>query len=273
MNRRSFGRVALSSLIVSRMKRPTAKLGPIGIQLYTVRDVFAKNPEETLASLAAAGYQEVEFAGYYGQPAKAIRAMLDRTGLTAPSAHVDLKTMRSQWPEALAFAKEVGHRYLILAYLEKAERQTLDDYRGVAETLNQAAVAAKAVGIEVGYHNHDFEFMRIGGQLPYDLLLASTDVGLVKFEMDLYWVTKGAGDPLGYFAKYPGRFPLVHVKDMAKAATQDMVDVGTGRIDFKRIFANGALGGIKHYFVEHDQPKDPIEFARRAGRYLKTLEF
>jgi sugar phosphate isomerase/epimerase len=273
MNRRAFGEIAVSSVVAARLRPMATKLGPIGIQLYTVRDLFAKDPEATLTALGAAGYREVEFAGYQNLSAKAVKAMLTRAGLTAPSAHIDLTQIRTKWPATLEFAKEIGHRYLVLAYLDQADSKNLDDYRKAADALNLAATAAKAVGIEVAYHNHATEFVPMGGTLPYDVLLAATDRSLVKFEMDLYWVTKGGADPLDYFAKHPGRFPLVHVKDMAKAETKDMVDLGTGRIDFAKIFAHGAEAGIKHYFVEHDQPKDPLEFARRALTYLKALEY
>lgn len=275
MDRRTFSHAVVTSLAALRANHSGAatKLGPIGIQLYTVRDLFAKKPEATLNRLAQAGYREVEFAGYNKLPVKAIRGMLERNGLTAPSAHIDLTDIRTRWPAVLDFAKEVGHRYLVLAYLDRADRYALDSYRKVADLLNQAATAAKKVGIEVAYHNHDFEFIPIDGQTPYDVFLAACDRSLVKVEMDLYWMAKGGGDPLAYFAKYPGRFPMVHVKDMSQGAGQEMVDLGTGRIDFKGIFAKSAQAGITHYFVENDEPKDPMAFARSAATYLKRLEY
>lgn len=273
MDRRTFNGHVARALAAAGIRYPTAKLGPIGIQLYTVRDLFAKDPEGTLAGLAQAGYAEVEFAGYNKLSAAAVKGMLQRSGLDAPSAHVDLTDIRTKWQASLDFAKEVGHRYLVLAYLDRADRHALDSYRRVAEILNKAAREAKKVGITVAYHNHDFEFFPLEGQTPYDVFLSATDRTLVKLELDLYWATKGGADPLAYFAKWPGRFPMVHVKDMDKGITQAMVDLGTGRIDFKRIFAKAGAAGIKHFLVEHDYPKDPMAFARAAYVYLRGLEY
>jgi sugar phosphate isomerase/epimerase len=273
ITRRSFTEQSLAALGLTALPPTAEKLGTIGIQLYTVRDLLANNFEGTLASLAAAGYREVEFAGYHKLAPAVVRGILDRRGLAAPSAHVDMSDIRTRWPQTLDAAKEVGHKYLVLAYLDRPDRHSLDSYRRVAADLNKAAAAAKAVGIEVAYHNHDFEFAPIDGQVPYDVFLAETDRTLVKLELDLYWATKGGADPVAYFNKWPGRFPLVHIKDVSKDPTRSMVDLGTGRIDFKRIFQKARLAGIKHYFVEHDQPKDALVFARKAIAYLKNLEF
>jgi sugar phosphate isomerase/epimerase len=111
------------------------------------------------------------------------------------------------------------------------------------------------------------------GQVPYDVLLQSTDPNLVKLEIDLYWITKAGADPLDYFARWPGRVPLVHVKDMAAGPDQKWADVGQGRIDWKRIFAKRDQAGIKHFFVEHDQPPQPFEDIAASYGYLKNLEF
>ena len=121
----------------------------------------------------------------------------------------------------------IGHKYLVCAWINDEDR-SLDGYRKVGEEFTRAAETARKAGIEFAYHNHSYEFVPLSGQLPYDILLAASDPALVKFEMDLFWITKGGGDPLAYFAKYPGRFPLVHVKDMT--ADGRMVDVGRGRI-------------------------------------------
>src|SRR3989442_1446589 len=119
----------------------------------------------------------------------------------------------------------------------------------------------------------DFELARLGGRVPYDVLLAETDPKLVALELDLYWITKGGGKPLAYFARYPGRFHMVHVKDMDKTRARGFADVGRGVIDFKKIFARSAQAGIKHYFVEHDQPADPFASIEASFNYLKRLEF
>jgi sugar phosphate isomerase/epimerase len=175
------------------------------------------------------------------------------------------------WSQTLDEAARAGHDTVIVAWIPEERRRTLDEYRGWAERFNRAAQAAQAAGLRFAYHNHDFEFSRIDGQVPYDVLLAETDPALVAFEMDLFWVTKGGGDPLAYFASHPGRFALVHVKDLD--AGGQMVAVGQGRIDFAALFARSAQAGIRHYFVEHDQPADPFASIQASLEYLRRLEF
>lgn len=271
MQRRDFVAQASVTLALAgiRLDRVRAtKLQRVGIQLYTVRDLMAKDPERTLAALAAMGYQEVEFAGYGTKTPAEIKAMLARTGLTAPSAHIELSNLRNSWQTTLDHAADIGHRFLVLAGLP-AEERTLDHFRRHADLMTKAAETARTRNIRFAYHNHDFEFRPVDGKLPYDILADSTPPALVGFELDLYWITKAGADPLRYFAKWPGRFPMVHVKDMG--AKQAMVDIGAGTIDFRTIFARGA--GIEHYFVEHDDPKDSLAFAKRAANYLKNLSY
>jgi sugar phosphate isomerase/epimerase len=126
--------------------------------------------------------------------------------------------------------------------------------------------------MQLTYHNHAFEFAAVDGRVPYDILLERCDPRFVAFEMDLYWITKGGRDPLAYFARWPGRFPLVHVKDSAGAPEHRMVDVGDGRIPWPAIFARRQQAGIRHSFVEHDNPADPLTSVRRSYAYLRSLE-
>jgi sugar phosphate isomerase/epimerase len=175
-----------------------------------------------------------------------------------------------------------------MPYLDDATRAQPDIYKKVAETLNAAGAEAKKAGVQIAYHNHNFEFYPVNGQLPFDFLLATCDANLVKFEMDLCWIVAGGQDPLTYFAKYPGRFPLVHVKDLKKMPVReaadtgaiptsrvipDIADVGDGMIDWKRIFAKSAQAGIQHYIVEHDQPPSPFADIQRSYDYLSKLTF
>lgn len=246
------------------------KLGKIGIQLYTVRSLMSKEPEPTLAALAAIGYQEVELAGLYGMSAAGMRQMLDRHRLAAPSGHLALNDMRRDWAGALATAVALGQRYIVCASIDEHERQ-LSDYHRIAKELSHLGEDARRHGLQFAYHNHAYEFTPTDGQIPYDILLAETDPHQVQMEADLFWMTKGGGDPLHYFARYPGRFPMVHVKDMTSGGK--MVDVGQGAIDFRAIFAQSSRAGIQHYFVEHDEPPDPIADARTSYNYLRQLEF
>ena len=250
------------------------KLGPIGIELYTVRRELAKDVEGTLAKLAEIGYREVEFAGYPPGTGKSLRAILDRLKLTAPAGHVGLQAIRGEWDRSLEQAAEVGQQYVVVAFIPEEERRTADDWKRLAAAFNKAGERARAAGLTFGYHNHDFEFPPLDGAIPYDLLLAETDSRLVQLELDLYWITKGGRDPLAYFAKWPGRFPLVHVKDMDATPRRFFADVGKGTIDFKRVFRQAGQAGIKHYFYEQDEtPGSPFESAKVSYDYLRALTF
>jgi sugar phosphate isomerase/epimerase len=252
-----------------RWPETTDRLDPVGIQLYTLRRRMQEDVEGTLAAVAEIGYREVEFAGYFDRPPKRIRELLEANGLRAPAAHIGMPEPGDGWDRVLDAAAEIGHGYVVTPWIPESQR-TADGYRRFAELFNRAGMAARARGITFAYHNHDFEFVTLGDRLPFDLLLDETDPTLVQFELDLFWITKGGHDPLEYFGRYPGRFPLVHVKDMS--ADGAMVDVGQGEIDFARIFARAAQAGIRHYFVEHDNPADPLESARRSHAHLRDLD-
>ena len=273
-DRRSFMKTMGSVALAACLPRPTthARISKIGLQLYTVRDLMKQNVETTLAGVAAAGYAEVEFAGYFDKSPADIRAMLDRHGLVAPSVHTG-SIAPDDWAKALDAAHVVGHQYIVVPWIPEERRKTLDDWKRVAADFNRAAAAAQAAGIQFAYHNHDFEFPLVEGKIPYDVLLAETDPKLVQLEIDLYWITKGGQDPLAYFARWPGRVPLVHVKDSLGPPDHKMVDVGAGKIDWKRIFARSGQAGIKHYFVEHDQPANPLASIKASCDYLRRLEF
>lgn len=249
------------------------KLEAIGVQLYTVRRILEKDFEGTLARIAAIGFEEVEFFNYYGRSPQEVKAALARTGLRAPAAHVAAPSVSYPWEREREAALTIGHRYLICAYLAPSERRTLDDYKRAAATFNRAGEDCRAAGLQFGYHNHDFEYTPLEGKIPYDVLLAETDPELVKMEMDLYWITKGTQDPLAYFDKHPGRFHLFHVKDMDNSSARGQTEVGRGIIDFKRIFAQAERAGVRHFFVERDDPEDPLASIRDSYQYLRQLEF
>ncbi|HYE73741.1 MAG TPA: sugar phosphate isomerase/epimerase [Blastocatellia bacterium] len=278
INRRKFlgaaamtaGAAYLSTTTVFAAKQ---KLSKFGLQLYTLRNDMAKDVAGTLANVAAAGYKEVEFAGYYNKTPQEIKDLLVKNGLTAPSTHIAINLLEKELDKTIETAKTIGHRYIVCPFLTPNLRQTLDQYKNHAALFNRVGEACKKAGIQFAYHNHDFEFVAIDGQKPMDLLLASTDPKLVQIELDLYWAVKAGEDPLALFAKHPGRFPLVHVKDMANTEKKEFTEVGRGTIDFKKIFAQSKKAGIKHYFVEQDQSAAPLESIKISAEYLKKLEF
>jgi len=246
---------------------PTGTVPPIGVQLYTVRDLMAADMPGTLSSVAAIGYREVEFAGYFDQDPYAIRSWLDAEGLAAPSAHIHVE----DWEPVFEEAAILGHTYLVDPWIEPAKRETLDDYRRVAEAFNEIGLQARSAGFQFAYHNHDFEFEPMEGRIPFDVLLEETDPDLVQIQLDLFWTVHGGGDPLAYFAAYPGRYPSVHVKD--RQADGTMVDVGRGDIDFAAIVARAEAAGVHHYFVEHDDPDDPLASIAASYQYLAHSVF
>jgi sugar phosphate isomerase/epimerase len=289
LDRRSFlWTVTAATLLARRFSWAAAehKIQKIGLQLYTVRDSMQRDFEGTLARVAAIGYTEVEFAGYFGRSPKDIRSLLDRNGLISPSTHVDYEVLGEKWPKEIETSKIIGQSYIICPWIPEEVRNQPDGWKRAAETFNRAGEVSKKAGIQFGYHNHWFEFYPVNGKRPYDSLLEECDPNLVKMEMDLCWIEVGGGDPLDYFRRYPGRFPLVHVKDVKRIPTrkesggQDfgdslpgMTEVGSGIIDWKAIFAQSDEAGIKYYFVEHDNPKAPFDSIRTSFNYLKQLQF
>jgi len=266
-------------------------LQTIGMQLYTVRGELEKDFDGTLANVAAIGYKEVEFAGYFGRTPQEVRDALKRHGLVSPAAHLDypIVSRPETWAKALDDAAAIGQTFLVNPWIDESIRNQPDAWKRIAEVYNVAGAAAKAHGIQFCYHNHNFEFYPredAGGKQPIDILLESCDPALVKIEMDLCWTSAAGKDPLEYFHRAPGRFPLVHVKGLRRVPPSsptptpidqvlpDLTDVGhEDVIDWKRIFARSKEAGIEHYFVEHDVPKDPFASLQASYDYLSHLAF
>jgi sugar phosphate isomerase/epimerase len=251
----------------------TAKLDAVGLQLYTVRALMAKDVEGTLATVAGIGYREVEFAGYYNREPAALRATLDRLKLTSPSCHLGLDAVEAGFDATAAAAKMMGHRWLIVASVPGRFFQSVASLKELAQRFNAIGKRAKDAGLRYGYHNHNIEFKAVEGTVPLELLLAETDPALVDFEMDAYWVTQGGGDPLALINKFPGRFHLLHAKDAGAPPAQEMRDVGAGVIDWKRIFAARKQAGIEHVLVEHDAAPDPVASITASYNFLHNLSF
>jgi len=245
------------------------RLDVVGLQLYTLRRLAAEDVEGTLEAVAGIGYREIEFAGLYGKTAAQMRAILDRTGLRAVSSHHSLRDIRENWPATLDDAATLGQSHVVIASIGGDDAGSIDALRRTAEQFNRAAEAAKSHGLQFGYHNHDFEFRPIDGRLPYDVLLEASDASLVTMEMDIYWIVNGGHDPLEYFNAHPGRFQLIHAKD--RAANGGMVNVGAGVIDFPAILGHAHQAGIRHVFVEHDRPANPLDDVRASYTYLRGL--
>lgn len=291
MNRRTFletaATVTAATLFSSRFGWAAGehKIDKVGVQLYTVRDLMKDDFEGTIAKVAQIGYKEVEFAGYFGRTAQQVKDVLQKNGLTGPSTHVQYDELEEKFPSVIEFSKTVGMSYIICPWIPEDLRKSPDIWKQAAEKFNKCGEQTKKAGMQFGYHNHWFEFLPTNGKLPYDQLLKDCDAKLVKMEMDLCWITAAGGDPVKYFERYPGRFPLVHVKDLKTKPevtsggaqnygdTVDLTEVGSGIIDWKRIFSHAEQAGIKHFIVEHDHPKQPIESITKSYQYLSTLRW
>jgi sugar phosphate isomerase/epimerase len=276
MNRRHFLESTGVGILAARFgafARDERKLSAIGLQLYSVRDEMKRDFDGSLQKVAAIGYTEVEFAGYFDRSPRDVKASLDRVGLRAPSAHIPFDQFEKNLPAILDAAHTIGHEYVVCPFVDANRRGTVDESKRVAEFFNKTGADTKKAGIQFAYHNHAFDFEPLGATMFYDVLLAETDPQLVKFEMDLYWVVKGNQRPLDYFARYPGRFPMVHVKDMDHTPARGQSDVGRGIIDFKQIFQHSDQAGIRHYFVEQEDLADPWPSMRIDFEYLRDLRF
>jgi sugar phosphate isomerase/epimerase len=259
------GAFALSSFAFASKKK-------IGLQLYSLRDVIGKDPKGILKKIAGFGYKELEAFSYsdgkiFDLKYKEFTDYAKSLGMKVTSGHHGLSALANGWERAVKDAKESGQEYMVVAYLTTDERK---DYKGACEALNKAGEICNKYGIRLNYHNHDFEFEQYEGQVAYHVMLKELDPKLVGMEMDLYWMHVANQNPLEYFAKYSGRFEQWHVKDMDKIDPKKQVDVGTGRIDFKSIFAKSKQAGLKHFYVE--QEEYPVSSMESVEKSFKNVE-
>jgi len=253
---------------------------PIGLQLYSVRNLLPKDFEGTLHQLAAAGYKEVEAAGYFDKTAADFGNALQKAGLKCVSTHHQLVQLKSQFNQLIEYGQALGLEYIICSWagVHRDPARTgdlnLDDWRYVADQFNEIGQKVKGAGMTFGYHNHTVEFGKENGIVYFDELLKRTDPKVVVFEMDCGWVVAGGHNPVEYLSKYPERFPLLHVKDMVKGSDGKWRNVvmGKGTIDYKPIFR--AATGLKHYFIEQEEFEgDPMTELREDADFMKKLEF
>ena len=230
---------------------------PIGLQLYTVRELFSKDPMGTLEKVAKIGYREVEYGGggYDKMDHAALRKTMDRLGLKSPSLHIGYEALSGDFDGSVKMAKTLGADTVILPYMT-AEQRNAESWKVAVANFNRWAEQLKKAGLDFAYHNHDFEFTtKPGGVSLYDTLLADADPALVKLELDLFWVIAAGEDPKAIIKRNPGRIYAYHVKD--RTADGKMTSVGKGVIDFADIFTLNGTAGVKHFYVENDQSPAP----------------
>jgi sugar phosphate isomerase/epimerase len=254
-------------------------LSAFGIQLYSLRDDFPKDPKGVLKQLAEMGYTQVEGFErdkgiFWGMSEGEFKSYLSSIGLTMVASHCNTDT---DFEKKAAQAAAAGLSYLIYPF--EGRDKTLDAYRKMADDLNRKGEICKSNGIRFAFHNHDFSFRPQNGQVPQEILMENTDASLVDYEMDIYWVVAAGADPEAWLKKYPNRFTACHIKDRAKNPGPDdgknSVDLGTGSIDFAKILKTAKDNGMKLYIVEQEfYPNGtPLEAAKADAAYMKTLKF
>lgn len=305
------GTFALGSLLIPQLGKSTLfsarkEYPPIGLQLYTMGNLMTTDTKGTLEKLAAIGYKEVESAGsqkgnFYGYKPKELSAMVKDAGMHWRSAHVGgapftigqimkmaknaedsarikmyfekmkdapkPQNLTDNYQQLADDAAEGGLSYLVCSSIPVS---TLDEIKTAVEVFSKSGEACKKNGVQFAYHNHVTEFDEVDGHRPFDYILNHTDKDLVKMELDLGWATKAKQDPVQLFKLHPGRFPLWHVKDLDKT-TMEPTEVGSGYIDFKRIFDNSKESGLKYFFVEQDGAPQPLEDVTKSYNYLKKM--
>ena len=255
-----FGSAALAATLagcaaVPRASSATAR--PLGLQLYTVRELFSADPMGTLEQVARIGYREVEFGGggYDRMDHAALRGTMDRLGLTSPSVHIGYEALRDDFDASVRMARTLGADTVVLPWLAEDYR-TAEGWAAVLADLDPFASRLRDNGLGFAYHNHDFEFTtRHSGRSMFEDIVERTDPELVQMELDLFWTVAAGEDPKAVIRRLPGRIYAYHVKD--RTAGGDMTSVGAGTIDFADIFTLNTLAGVRHFYVENDQSPAP----------------
>lgn len=268
------GTVAAGTLLLPRLANAQSNIiKNVGVQLYSVRNEMLADAAGTLKQLAKMGYKEIESAksakgNYYGLTPKEIKTITKDLGLALRSGHVGID---ADWQKSIDAAAEAGQEYLICSTMP-TRGQTVSNYEKVADAFSKAAEQCKKLNITFGYHNHDYEFDKDNGKVLYDVLLEKTDARLVKMELDLGWVFVTGNDPLQYFKKYPGRFPLWHLKDM-DVVQKHSVEFGKGQLDISAILKSAKQSGMKHFFVEQEEyAQTAMESLQEDYDYLKKMK-
>ena len=274
ISRREF--VGAAAVLAGSQALPANPLGlPIGCQTYPVRDALGKDFEGTLKQLSGIGYKTIEMCsppgyerGGYGplvnMKASEMKKIIHGAGLNCESCHYNAREFKEAMPQRIEFAKELGLKQMILASMGMRKEATLDDWSRAADDLNKAGEQSMKAGLQMGFHNHDGEFQKIGDVLIYDHLMSKLDPKLVKMQFQVSVISLGY-EAATYFNKYPGRFISIHLQDWSPKEKKS-VAVGKGEVDWKKLFAAARKGGVKNYFVELN-----LDQMRDSYPYLKSL--
>ena len=288
VGRRNFLGAVAAAPFLSVFQQRSEPLNPLGLQLSTIRSDLDRQFERTLERVSVMGYREVEFYGYHGRSPQHVKDVLKANGLVGVSAHTGWNTLGDGWKEVVDTAVRVGHNHLVInAMGPPLPPREIGVWSRGADQLNRAGEVCKAAGLRLAYHNHLFEFFPFLGdsRRPYDVLMEATDPALVAMQMDLCWTVAAGEDPLQYFRRYPGRYLSVHVKDIKRLPAKqpdgsfvsvyslypDLCPVGQGLLDWARLLDACKRAGIRHYFVEQDEPSAPMDSADASAKYLRGV--
>jgi len=264
--------VTAGAMILPSFGFASASEQKFGVQLYSFRDAMLKDALGTLKQIASIGIKEIESARskkghYYGLSPEDMKKACEDLGMSLKSGHVALD---DNFEKTMEEAVASGQPYLICSSMP-SRGQTVDNYKKVAEAFNKAGEDCKKRGLKFGYHNHEYEFESENSEVLYDVLMDNTEPDLVHMELDLGWVIVGGKDPLDYFKKYPGRFPLWHLKDM-NMAKKESTEFGKGDLDIKTMMQNRAASGVKHIFIEQEEyASTPLESMKHNMEFLRNL--
>ncbi len=279
---------------------------PIGIQLYTLADMLRTDPDGTVTGVARIGYKTVEIPSYLGKTPADLRDVFDRNGLKCTAAHIgmnpgtaaapglrgDLAKLAADMhvlgaghvyapsmaiPTDITLTPSTTEGYAFIARV--AEAMGEDRWKRMAAELSEIGRKLKADGIGFGYHNHNFEFVKVGERTGFDILMAESDPAAVSFELDVGWAAAAGQDPVALFRKYSGRYTAMHVKDIKASTTpntglkMDPTEVGSGRLDWKTILPVAYKAGVRGFYLEQEPPfeKGRMEAAEIGYRYLSSL--
>lgn len=321
INRRQFiktsaaataGSMLAGAPLLAAINNPS-KISNVGLQVWSVAKLLGQDFTGTLKLLQQNGYNELELfgpfpfstqkdldywktitpmlgfskSGYFGLSAKEFKTILDGSGMNTPGMHVGLDTLRNKLGETAEAAHILGQQYAGLAAIPEEERQTLDGYKRMADEFNKIGAKAKELGIRFYYHNHGYGYTKMEGKIPFDVILERTDPSLVFLEMDLFWTTAAGADPVKYLDANPGRFKLMHVKDMTKKVHFSgdggnpkqwvelfpyITDAGSGILDLKTILSHAKKSGVEHFILENDVMTDPKTSLAKGYRFISSLE-
>jgi len=243
----------------------------ISLQLYTVRELTAPDMTGTLRRLAEMGYAAVEFAGFGGLSSRELRGVMDDLGLRASGAHVPLDAWESDPASVIADMHAIGSSHAVVPMAPPDRRGDAGSISRLAEAFNGWGELCRAEGLTFSYHNHDFEFARIGETTMWDVLVRETDPSLVHLELDLYWVKHGGSDPETVLRDVGDRVSLVHLKDMAPDETRSDLPVGEGTMPWHQLLRTADELGVEWFVAEQDNPRDAMEDVETSLRTLEDL--